>query len=121
MVCVEQIASHILSVSDEMRRPDINLNVTDSRPENIDVGSPSKVLPFPDNNNQYLKIGIFECSVALHSIIIGFDLGSLGAEDISTITSLMIALAFHQYFEGFALGTIQYSFHFPSLFTSTLC
>ena len=74
----------------------------------VEIDSPLKI-PVP-NSNQYLKFGIFESAVALHSIIIGFDLGSLGTDDVSTIKSLMIAVAFHQFFEGFTLGTMIVSF-----------
>ncbi len=53
----------------------------------------------------FVKAVVLEVSVAVHSIIIGFGLGSLGEEDVGTIRVLMIALSFHQYFEGVSLGT----------------
>ena len=52
-----------------------------------------------------IKAFIMEGSIAVHSIIIGIDLGALGSEDTSTIKALMIAFAFHQFFEGVSLGT----------------
>ena len=57
----------------------------------------------PESNSKkaLVKAIVLESSVAIHSIIIGFDLGNLGSEaDVSTIRVLMIALAFHQFFEG---------------------
>jgi solute carrier family 39 (zinc transporter), member 1/2/3 len=48
---------------------------------------------------------VLETSVAVHSIIIGFGLGSLSRDSVSTIRVLMAALTFHQYFEGVSLGT----------------
>jgi len=45
---------------------------------------------------------IFEMGVAFHSVIIGLNLGvSTG----STFRTLFAALVFHQFFEGFAIGT----------------
>ena len=55
---------------------------------------------------QFLKLIIFEFSVALHSVIIGFNLGILTNDDLSEIKTLMVALGFHQFFEGFSLGTM---------------
>ena len=55
---------------------------------------------------QYLKLVIFECSVALHSVIIGFNLGILTTDSQAKIKTLMIGLSFHQFFEGFSLGTM---------------
>lgn len=47
---------------------------------------------------------VFEASLGLHSIIIGFGLGAL--DDVSSIVSLLCALSFHQFFEGFTLGML---------------
>jgi len=47
-----------------------------------------------------------EISTAIHSIIIGFDLGILGNNKISTITVLLIVLSFHQFIEGLGLGSM---------------
>lgn len=45
---------------------------------------------------------LLEFGIAIHSIIIGLALGC--QTDVSEIRALMIALCFHQVFEGFALG-----------------
>jgi len=55
---------------------------------------------------QLFKLIIFECSVALHSVIIGFNLGILSTDNLPKIKTLMIGLGFHQFFEGFSLGTM---------------
>eukprot|EP01034_Spumella_vulgaris_P021836 gene21836-27907_t len=53
---------------------------------------------------------VMEISIAVHSIIIGVDLGILGQGELTTLVSLMIALSFHQFVEGVGLGaTIQNS------------
>jgi solute carrier family 39 (zinc transporter), member 1/2/3 len=44
---------------------------------------------------------IFELGVAFHSVIIGLALGVLAGPEFRT---LLAALVFHQFFEGFALG-----------------
>jgi zinc transporter 1/2/3 len=54
----------------------------------------------------FFKLVIFESAIVLHSVIIGFELGILSNTDVNSIQSLMIALAFHQFFEGFSLGTM---------------
>ncbi|KAG0331009.1 high-affinity Zn(2+) transporter zrt1 [Podila horticola] len=56
-----------------------------------------------DQENQSRMIGTFilEFGIALHSVIIGITLGTtVGTEFVS----LLIALLFHQFFEGVALG-----------------
>jgi zinc transporter 1/2/3 len=42
-----------------------------------------------------------EAAIACHSLIIGFGLGTSGGSELFVLT---IALAFHQFFEGLALG-----------------
>lgn len=49
-----------------------------------------------------LKAYVIEVSISLHSILIGIGLGVL--QDYNSIEILLIALTFHQLFEGFALG-----------------
>jgi len=44
-----------------------------------------------------------EISVLLHSVLIGFN---LGIQNSSTYDALLVAISFHQFFEGFALGQI---------------
>ena len=46
-----------------------------------------------------------EMSIAVHSVIIGFDLGTLGKANNTSIQALMIAFVFHQFFEGISLGS----------------
>lgn len=49
---------------------------------------------------------VMEISIAVHSIIIGVDLGLLDERSqLTTLVSLMIALSFHQFVEGIGLGT----------------
>ncbi|KAG5186524.1 hypothetical protein JKP88DRAFT_195725 [Tribonema minus] len=45
---------------------------------------------------------VFELGVALHSVIIGVSLGVVGGREFTT---LLVALVFHQFFEGLALGS----------------
>ena len=53
---------------------------------------------------------ILEISIAIHSIIIGVDLGLMSSSDETfTLCSLMIALSFHQFIEGIGLGSTIHS------------
>lgn len=53
-----------------------------------------------------VSVYVMELSVAIHSIIIGVEIGLLaGTEDTVTLVSLTIAICFHQFMEGFGLGT----------------
>lgn len=67
------------------------------------------VVPFEegrDVSRAIVKAWVLESSVFVHSIIIGFDIGSLSsATDIPTIKVLMVAFSFHQVFEGIGLGS----------------
>ncbi|GJQ15939.1 hypothetical protein GpartN1_g7730.t1 [Galdieria partita] len=60
---------------------------------------------------------IFEMGVAFHSVIIGLNLGvSTG----STFRTLFAALVFHQFFEGFAIGTTVAEAQFSSWITLSM-
>lgn len=52
------------------------------------------------------KIISFEASIVLHSVIIGFGFGVTNGEDIPALVALLIALLFHQFFEGMSIGII---------------
>lgn len=47
-----------------------------------------------------------EISAGVHSIIIGVDLGLLGSGDCREIIVLTVVLSFHQFTEGFGLGSV---------------
>ena len=84
------------------------------------------VIPAPDESHHYcdhnhaiqmiagtdslsviVKAYMMEISVAIHSIIIGITLGSLsGPENIPSLRALVVAISFHQFFEGLGLGTV---------------
>eukprot|EP00595_Chromulina_sp_UTEXLB2642_P000438 CAMPEP_0196762366 /NCGR_PEP_ID=MMETSP1095-20130614/1785_1 /TAXON_ID=96789 ORGANISM="Chromulina nebulosa, Strain UTEXLB2642" /NCGR_SAMPLE_ID=MMETSP1095 /ASSEMBLY_ACC=CAM_ASM_000446 /LENGTH=242 /DNA_ID=CAMNT_0042113063 /DNA_START=49 /DNA_END=777 /DNA_ORIENTATION=- len=57
------------------------------------------------STHSIVKAVIMEISIAVHSIIIGFDYGTLGSSDSGTLRALIIAFVFHQFFEGISLGT----------------
>ncbi|KAK8935477.1 Zinc transporter 8 [Platanthera zijinensis] len=58
---------------------------------------------------------VLELGILVHSVIIGISLGASGR--VSTVKSLMIALSFHQFFEGMGLGgcLVQAQFHIRPL------
>jgi ZIP zinc/iron transport family len=59
---------------------------------------------FLEHEQSVRNIGTFilELGIVMHSIIIGITLGTVGS---SAFQTLLIALVFHQFFEGIALGT----------------
>jgi zinc transporter 1/2/3 len=59
---------------------------------------------FLEHEQSIRNIGTFilELGIVMHSIIIGI---TLGCTDSSSFQTLLIALVFHQFFEGIALGT----------------
>lgn len=68
----------------------------------------SRTLPLitvSSNRKALVKTIIMEIAVAIHSVIIGFDMGTMTQDDLSTIKTLMVAFLFHQFFEGVSLGT----------------
>lgn len=54
-----------------------------------------------------VKAYMMEISVAIHSIIIGIALGSTaGEESVGELVPLLVAICFHQFFEGIGLGSV---------------
>ncbi|KAF9135486.1 Protein phosphatase methylesterase 1 [Mortierella sp. 14UC] len=58
-------------------------------------------LALPSDDQKRISTYILEAGVAAHSAIVGI---TLGVSSGSKFTGLLIALLFHQFFEGFALG-----------------
>ena len=50
-----------------------------------------------------IKAVVMEWAIAIHSVIIGVSFGALGS--VEELVGLLVALSFHQFFEGIALGT----------------
>jgi hypothetical protein len=50
----------------------------------------------------YSVCQVLELGIVVHSVIIGISLGT--AQSIDTIKPLLVALSFHQFFEGMGLG-----------------
>ncbi|ORX59373.1 ZIP zinc/iron transport family [Hesseltinella vesiculosa] len=55
-----------------------------------------------DQISRHIGILILELGIVMHSVLIGIDLATTSADAFIT---LLIALVFHQFFEGLALGT----------------
>lgn len=81
-----------------------------------------------NHSKTLVKVLIMESAIAIHSIIIGFDLGVLSKSEVRIIQILTIAFCFHQAFEGLSLGTSvaqtklgeRYKLLLAFLFASTL-
>jgi solute carrier family 39 (zinc transporter), member 1/2/3 len=62
----------------------------------------SHALPSLDDQKTHrISTYLLEFGLVIHSVLIGL---ALGTEDGSAFVALFIALSFHQFFEGFALG-----------------
>ena len=60
-----------------------------------------------DSLNVIVKAYMMEISIAVHSVIIGVALGgSVGKAELTTLIGLIIAICFHQFFEGLGLGIV---------------
>ncbi|KAI9142635.1 Zinc/iron permease [Paraphysoderma sedebokerense] len=64
----------------------------------------------PEWQKKKLSLYLLEFSIAIHSVIIGI---ALGMANDQAFMSLLIAIAFHQFFEGFALGALLISIELP--------
>ena len=63
------------------------------------------------NIGEVYKVYAMEFAISLHSVIIGFSLGVTDS-DTSSLVGLTIALGFHQFFEGIAMGLAAYEAKF---------
>mmetsp|Transcript_27324 Transcript_27324/g.89217 ORF Transcript_27324/g.89217 Transcript_27324/m.89217 type:complete len:195 (+) Transcript_27324:792-1376(+) len=57
-----------------------------------------------DDAKPKVMLGMLELGIVVHSVIIGMDLG-VKTDRPSAIVGLVIALCFHQFFEGLGLGS----------------
>jgi zinc transporter ZupT len=62
-----------------------------------------QVQQVPTYSNKKLSVIILESGILFHSVIIGLTLGITPDDEFTT---LLIAISFHQFFEGMALGTL---------------
>eukprot|EP00607_Mallomonas_marina_P010584 CAMPEP_0182423018 /NCGR_PEP_ID=MMETSP1167-20130531/8901_1 /TAXON_ID=2988 /ORGANISM="Mallomonas Sp, Strain CCMP3275" /LENGTH=265 /DNA_ID=CAMNT_0024601595 /DNA_START=215 /DNA_END=1012 /DNA_ORIENTATION=+ len=53
-----------------------------------------------------IKAYMMEIAIAIHSIIIGVSMGMMGPDEISSLRAIIIAIVFHQFFEGIGLGAV---------------
>ncbi|KAG0212361.1 high-affinity Zn(2+) transporter zrt1 [Mortierella sp. GBA30] len=67
-----------------------------------------------DESQRRISTYILEAGIAAHSVIIGV---SLGVSSGSEFTGLLVALIFHQFFEGFALGARIADLAFSTTYT----
>ena len=96
-----------VSSGDEATPPNVN---TSSAVVHDDgqVPPPTSVLV---NIRDVYKVYAMEFSISLHSVVIGFSLGVTDS-GTSALVGLTIALCFHQFFEGLAMGLAAYEAKF---------
>eukprot|EP00698_Gefionella_okellyi_P025246 TRINITY_DN9177_c0_g1_i2.p1 TRINITY_DN9177_c0_g1~~TRINITY_DN9177_c0_g1_i2.p1 ORF type:complete len:413 (-),score=75.75 TRINITY_DN9177_c0_g1_i2:30-1268(-) len=84
-----------------------------------DHHSLGKFIAAPASATAKIMVLVLEFGIAVHSVIIGVGLGALRGDEFR---SLWIALSFHQFFEGFALGAtlVQAKFKTMRVYIFTL-
>ena len=65
-----------------------------------------------------IRLHVLEAGVAVHSVIIGMAIGA--SQDWTEVTTLTIALTFHQLFEGLALGSLLATARLPAWHSAAL-
>lgn len=71
---------------------------------NCELGMAVKLFANANDTKTMLKAYVLEGAIAVHSIIMGVSLGTMGKSDLSAIKVLMIAYGIHQLLEGVSLG-----------------
>jgi hypothetical protein len=81
----------------------IDCQQVDNHDHDHDHGGSGRVenMKNTDSVRDLITAYIMELSIAVHSIIIGIDLGLLGHNDMSTLVPLVIVLSFHQFLGAF--------------------
>jgi solute carrier family 39 (zinc transporter), member 1/2/3 len=77
--------------------------MVDSRPS-LRGDPPLQLSSVQHEKGRNLSTIILEAGILFHSIIIGLSLGVTG--DFQTFKTLLMAICFHQFFEGLALGAL---------------
>ena len=75
------------------------------------AGHVHAVLPLELDIQKTIAAYMLEFGVTVHSIFIGLAVGTVGDTEL---TALLVALCFHQFFEGVALGSRLADAHLPS-------
>lgn len=66
-----------------------------------------KMIVDTESLNLIVKAYMMEISIAIHSVIIGIALGNMaGSSQLTTLEAFIVAICFHQFFEGLGLGTV---------------
>lgn len=98
--------SHSKSTTESHSHENIKGTLVSTTPD-IELGPASSVAcpheHLKSGSMTLSKLLVLEVSVAVHSLAIGFGLGTQ-SESIQNIEALLIAMCFHQLFEGFCLG-----------------
>ena len=95
------------NVSDPSHTLQVIGSIVHENPGSCDHNHAIRMIAGTDSLNVIVKAYMMEISVAIHSIIIGIALGSLaGPAQLPALEALIIAICFHQFFEGLGLGTV---------------
>ena len=101
------ICTNVVSENEIVKGQGHNHAAADEAGHNCDHAHAIQMITETDSLSVIVKAYMMEISVAIHSVIIGIALGSLsGPENVKPLIPLIIALCFHQFFEGVGLGTV---------------
>jgi len=116
MLFLEQIAEHLAESSPKKAEPKADVSMTTDPKVDVSVSQLEAQHEHTHGSDELhshhhvtlavgddkVKAYVIEISISLHSILIGIGLGVL--TDYAEIQVLLVALCFHQLFEGIALG-----------------
>ncbi|AEO69820.1 09c96ae9-ea62-4a30-995c-e976854f989f [Thermothielavioides terrestris] len=113
--------SHDHNDDDDRESLDLELSFEELRGPDADAGAPQRKLertlsalehvPGPEEQKRLmLQCALLEAGILFHSIFIGM---ALSVAQGPTFAVFLIAISFHQSFEGLALGTRIAALHFP--------
>lgn len=106
-------------VDDHLPIPPLSVLSIEGTIETGEVQIPVKDLPVDSKSSLYMRLVVLEASVSVHSLAIGFGLGT--QTDLGVIRVIIIAMAFHQLFEGTCLGVMMLESKVSMLMRFMLC
>ena len=109
-VAVKSTAAVEVDSAAQDSEPSAKVSVDVSTPESPDATAVGQCQDHVTGGMTPSAIMALEASILVHSVIIGITLGVMGEDDFSPF---LIAICFHQFFEGGALGALIAGAKFP--------
>lgn len=117
MLLLERISTDILEskIPAEDTEGDFPLEILASTISTDERSTAQPAEEKAQTSSPVLMLSLLEGGVVVHSIVIGMNMGVM-TDDHSALIGLIVALSFHQFFEGHAsaLRLSEQTFHFGS-------